>query len=105
VTNMKKCPACGRTLVGNRKYCADDSCQKAATAARKARQRARAQRPDPGPTRAPVDTPVGYVSPWGIAYDSEAEAWADCLLTGGLHGGLTEGERMHRHERMRGRAS
>lgn len=27
-----------------------------------------------------------FMAPWGQVYASETEAWADCLLTGGLDG-------------------
>lgn len=84
--HLKRCRACGKTLTGNRLYCADAPCQRRANADRKARSRAKARNPEPAPSPQ-VDAEKGsegpsgpFLAPWGITYPTEAEAWATAIL-------------------------
>lgn len=78
---LKKCLACGKTLTGNRKYCPEAACQRAAAAARQARTRANAKAPKPV---AVVPVTVGPVAtPWG-EFACMCAAWADAVILAGF---------------------
>jgi hypothetical protein len=67
--------------------CGSDECSRAASRERSARYRARKRdEVAQAETPAEVNSDGSYLSPWGVRYDSEPDAWGDCLLTGGLEG-------------------
>ncbi|MDQ0993042.1 hypothetical protein QFZ74_004270 [Streptomyces sp. V3I7] len=108
---MKRCPYCRtRTLErarnGNVKAtCGQPDCLKARARERKRAVRAKAagQAPaglvDPAPSMEEAEG--AFMAPWGQVYASEVEAWADCLLTGGLEGlGNVLPEEQYERQRM-----
>ncbi|MGI5481067.1 hypothetical protein [Streptomyces lavendofoliae] len=69
--------------------CGAPECAKARERERKRAVRAKARGEAPTPPVEPglsSEAEGAFLAPWGQAYASEAEAWADCLLTGGLDG-------------------
>ena len=92
---MNRCPYCrsralARARNGNVKAtCGDKQCLTARERERKRMVRAKARGEAPTPPAEPIPAPSGvgsFLAPWGRLYGSEMEAWADCLLVGGLEG-------------------
>lgn len=101
---LKQCAAgCGTVVTRNRLYCPNPDCQRSAEATRKRALRARKAQEREAQREAAAKAAGGssegrggYASPWGTAYASENEMWADALLTGGLDGTLSDQERRER---------
>lgn len=52
------------------------------------------------PAQVAPEGPTGFVAPWGDWYPSEAEAWAEGILSGGVSGDLTRAEQAERYDAM-----
>lgn len=92
---MNKCPYCRTRLLararnGNVKAsCGAPECLKGRERERKRMVRAKARGEAPAASVGPapsLETEGAFLAPWGQVYTDKTEAWADCLLTGGLDG-------------------
>lgn len=106
---LKRCKYCGAMVPldamkrqrGN--TCKSPACERARERDRKADYRARQRIGEEVEAAPEPERPSsGFVAPWGERYESEAEAWADGILTGGLSGKLSEAERERRFRLMSG---
>lgn len=107
---MNRCPYCrtrilARARNGNVKAsCGAPECLKARERERKRMVRARARGEDSRPAVEPgpsTKAEAVFMAPWGQVYASTSEAWADCLLTGGLEGlGDVSSEGQYERQRM-----
>lgn len=94
----------GKARNGNWKAtCGAPECLKSRARERKRAVRAKARGEAPtAPAGEPPCADDGFAAPWGETYESEQEAWADCLFTGGLDGfsSVSQAEQFRRQKML-----